>query len=282
MLADVSMCVRTHMAMRLGLPALLATSLMGLFDASRASAQSAPAGETSPDAAARARSHFQRSRELYQAGAYREAIDELEAAHSLDPRAKELVFNLAVVNEKLGRIDEAIRYIRAYADMDLDAPERARADGYLKRLEGAKKEVDARTVVVVPPPTPSPTSTATPAEAPAHGRVDAATVTAAVFAVGGLAFGTTFGVKALADQPGNFVTGKDGSYDTYTSDQQHAHTEAIFADVGLGVGVAAAAIAAYLYFGRTKNPTPRQETTVSAGPVSDGGHGAVMVVAGSF
>jgi tetratricopeptide (TPR) repeat protein len=277
------MNARTHMASRLGLAAVLAVSLAhGQSLSPSGSGGGHLTGETPPEAAARAREHFQKGRELYQAGAYREAIGELEAARSLDPRAKDLVFNLAVVNEKLGQIDQAIHYVHVYSEMDLDPQERSRGDAYMKRLEGAKKEVDARTVVVVAPPTASTTSTAAPAAAPAHGRVDAATVTAAVFAVGGLAFGTTFGVKALADQPGNFVTGKDGSYGTYTSDQQHAHTEAIFADVGLGVGVAAAAIAAYLYFGRTKNPTPRQETTVSAGPVSDGGHGAVMVVAGSF
>jgi tetratricopeptide (TPR) repeat protein len=266
------------MTARLGVAALLAASLAWGQSTSPPSSAGRSTGETPPDAAARAKVHFQRGRELYQAGAYREAIGELEAAHSLDPRAKDLVFNLAVVNEKLGQIDAAIQYIHTYEDMDLEAQERARADAYLKRLEGAKKEVEARAAVARVPTGAAPTREVPPP----HGRVDAATVTVAALAVGGVALGTVLGVKALGDQPKNFVTGKDGSYATYLSDQQHAHTEAIISDVGFGVGVAAAAIAAYLYFGRTKNPPSRTETTVSAAPVTDGGHGAVLVVAGSF
>jgi tetratricopeptide (TPR) repeat protein len=278
------MNARTHMASRLGLAAVLAVSLAhGQSLSPSGSGGGHLTGETPPEAAARAREHFQKGRELYQAGAYREAIGELEAARSLDPRAKDLVFNLAVVNEKLGQIDQAIHYVHVYSEMDLDPQERSRGDAYMKRLEGAKKEVEARAAAAAAARSAETVSTVTPAASPEHGRVDAATVTAAVFAVGGVAFGTTFGVKALADRPTNFVTGKDGPYSTYLSDQQHAHTEAILADVGLGVGVAAAAIAAYLYFGRTKEKTPpRTETTVSAVPVMDGGHGAVLVVLGSF
>ena len=140
-------------------------------------------------------------------------------------------------------------------------------------------------VAPTPPPTSStPASTETSTQ---HGRVDVATVTAAVFAVGGIAVGAIFGIKALKDQPpSTFVTGKDGTYQQYMADQQHAHTEAIVSDVGFGVGVAAAAITAYLYFGRTKETTEktpaRSETTVSAGPVTDGGRGAMLVVVGSF
>jgi tetratricopeptide (TPR) repeat protein len=257
---------------------------------SAAHAQPAPsagtrAGETSPAAAARAKEHFQRGRELYQQGSYREALDELEAAHSLDPHAKDLVFNLAVVNEKLNRLDEAVRYLQSYEQMDLEPAERTRADAYLKRLEGAKKEVAARAVdtppvtsttgPVTPPPPPPP---------PPHGRVDAATVTAAAFAVGGAAFGTVFGIKALSDDPKNLVTGMNGlTYSQLMTDQSHAHTEAILADVGIIVGVAAAALTAYLYFGRTKDKSPPPtEPTVSARPVTDGGHGAVFLVVGSF
>jgi tetratricopeptide (TPR) repeat protein len=283
------MNARTQRASRLGLAAVLAVSLspwlaLGQSAPTNGGASGRPtAGETPPEAAARAKQHFQKGRELYYAGSYREAIVEFEAARSLDPHAKDLVFNLAIVNEKLGQIDPAIRYVHVYMEMDLDAQERTKADAYLKRLEGAKKEV-----VPIVAPTPTATSTATPPPSnetsQPHGRVEAAAVTAAAFAVGGVAVGTIFGIKALKDQPpSTFVTGKDGTLQQYQADQQHAHTEAIVSDVGFGVGVAAAAIAAYLYFGRTKERAPaRSETTVSAGPVTDGGHGAVLVVVGSF
>jgi hypothetical protein len=104
-------------------------------------------------------------------------------------------------------------------------------------------------------------------------------------AVAGVAVGVVFGIKALGDQGKNLVSGKDGNTpQTLQEDQQHAHTEAIVADVGFGVGVAAAAITAYLYFGRTKNAAtpPPTEKTVSVVPVVTGGHGAVLVLGGSF
>ena len=76
------------------------------------------------------------------AGSYREAIGELEAAHTLDPNAKDLVFNLGVVHEKLGDIDDALKWFRLYTTMNLTGPERDRADAYVHRLEGAKKELE--------------------------------------------------------------------------------------------------------------------------------------------
>src|ERR1700679_784301 len=104
----------------------------------------AHAQEASGDSAAAARAHFLKGKELYQAGSYREAIVELDAARALDPKAKDLVFNLAIVHEKLAEVDEALRYARIYVQMDLEPAERARAETYIKRLEGAKNEVVKR------------------------------------------------------------------------------------------------------------------------------------------
>ena len=124
-----------------------------------ARAQKAASGETPPaptEAQVKAQEHYKHARELYQVGSYREASAELEAALVLDPAAKELVFNLGVVSEKLGKFDEALRYFRHYAEMNLSPAEKQRADGFIKRLEGAKNEV----VVVAPPPGPAPVETA--------------------------------------------------------------------------------------------------------------------------
>ncbi len=242
-------------------------------------------GETSPEAVARAKEHFQKGRELYQAGAYREAIGELEAAHALDPHAKDLVYNLAIVNEKLGQIDSAINYVHRYQEMDLDPPERARADAYLKRLEGAKKEMETSRpgpVVVVPPGPAGDETPPQPEPQQPRGRIDAATLTAAGVAVAGFGVGIVLGVKALADRPTNFVAGKTGTFQELESQQQSAHNEAIVADIGLGVGVAAAAVTAYLYFGRTKKPRDKTTTRVTVSPVASGGQGAVVMLGGSF
>src|SRR5271165_212779 len=86
------------------------------------------ADETSPANVAAARKHFEKARADYGRGAYREAIGELEAAHSLDPNAKDLVFNLGVVHEKLADIDDALKWFKLYTTMDLVPLERDRAE----------------------------------------------------------------------------------------------------------------------------------------------------------
>src|SRR5258708_3309057 len=102
------------------------------------------AQESTPSNAAAARQHFEKARADYEQGAYREAIAELEAAHELDPNAKDLVFNLGVVHEKLADIDDALKWFRLYTTMNLTPQERDRADAYIRRLEGAKTDLEQK------------------------------------------------------------------------------------------------------------------------------------------
>jgi hypothetical protein len=230
-----------------------------------------------------AQQHFQRAKDLYAAGSYREAIAELELARGLDPKAKDLVFNLGIVHEKLGKFDEAIAFFRQYMEMDtVGAPERAKAENIIKRIEGAKREVP-----VTPVPTGTPSGTTEPPPPPpedtGNGRIDAATVTAGSVAVVGLGVGAAFGILALSNKPSGFVTGRDGTFDKLQSKNDDAHTQAIVADVGFGVGIAAALVTAYLYFGRSKNPPDPKRTgfVPSAAPLH-GGSGGVFMLGGSF
>jgi tetratricopeptide (TPR) repeat protein len=218
-------------------------------------AASAPAGtrgtaSVSPEARAQAQQHFQRARELYGAGTYREAIVELEQARTLDPTAKDLVYNLAIVNEKVGHIDEALKYMRHYLQMDLEPVERTRAEGAVRRLEGAKRDAPPAPTPVAPAPAPT---AAPPPESPPHGRVDALTIGAATVAVAGFAVGTVFGIQAMGDrpQPGS-VTQSPSSYAELQRKSNDAHAKAIIADVGFGVGIVATIGTAILYFARTK------------------------------
>lgn len=233
---------------------------------------------------AAAQQHFQRAKELYLAGSYREAITELEVARALDPRAKDLVMNLGIVHEKLGKFDEAVGFFRSYLEMEGVTPqERAKAEGFIKRIEGAKREVP-------PQPAAAPTPSASPAAEPSpppparHGRVDTLTVVAGSVAAVGLASGAGLGIYALAARPSDFVTGRDGSFGTLRDKTDHAHTVAIVADLSLGVGIVAAAVTGWLYFARTKDPSGAPSAAsarVSAGPVSAGSGGAFFV-GGSF
>jgi tetratricopeptide (TPR) repeat protein len=237
-----------------------------------------------------AREHFERARKYYGQGAYREAITELEAAHALDPNAKDLVFNLGVVHEKLADIDEALTWFRLFTTMDLTPQERERADAYVKRLEGAKKELEqpqaaparpgapARTraqppEIVLPPPRP--------ARAP-YGRMDGWTVGALSVTSAGLVLGIVMGIKALQDQPpSNFVTGRDGTYGDLDIRRGNAFREAVIADVGFGVSAAGAIASAYLYFARPRMAAMQTtgSTRVSAAPLAGG---AALFVQGCF
>jgi tetratricopeptide (TPR) repeat protein len=251
-------------AVVLGL-ALVTVGADGRAAGQASAAASSPAVGT-PEAIAAARAHFTRGRDLYQTGAYREAIVELDAARALDPKAKDLVFNLAVVHEKLGEIDDALHYARIYGGMDLEPAERARAESYIKRLEGAKNEVLARRAqeAAASPPTPPP-----PVAEPKRGRIDVITVVAAAVAVGAAGAGTVLGIKALGDQPSNFVTGENGAtIASEQSQQDKAHTEAVAADVCFGLAGAAAVAAAVLYFARYRDagqppPSPSSPPAVS-------------------
>lgn len=264
--------------------------LAGLAAAS-ADGRTASAQDNAANVAA-ARRHFDKARAEYAQGAYREAIAELEAAHALDPAAKDLIFNLGVVHEKLSDIDDALQWFQLYTTLNLTPQERERADAYIRRLEGAKKELAQRqpgppqpgTVSPPPPDTPlvpmAPPSTPPPTR---YGRMDAATVTMIGVSGAALAFGTAMGIKATADQPTGFVTGRDGSIQDLQNKQNTAHKEAIFADVGFGVSIAAGITATILYFARPRDgaaaPPTTGGATVSAAPITGGG---ALIVQGSL
>lgn len=275
--------------MRLRTMTLVACIAAAAATATATTTRPAFATETPPANVAAARRHFEKARAYYGQGEYREAISELEAAHALDPTAKDLIFNLGVVHERLADIDEALKWFRLYTTMNLTPQERDRADAYIRRLEGAKKELEAKQAAQqqqalaqqqaqaggssAQPPPPSP-----PPERPAHGRIDGFTITAASVSVAALAFGSVMGVKALRDNPsGTPVTGPGQKYPTYTAlVNQHdtAQAEAMVSDIGFGAAALFAGVTAYLYFGRTRDPSPPPatgSTSVSVAPLTGGG-----------
>jgi tetratricopeptide (TPR) repeat protein len=269
---------------RLGLTlAILARGSMAFADGPSTAASATPEVGTS-EAIEAARAHFTKGRALYQAGSYREAIVELDAARALDPKAKDLVFNLGVVHEKLGDIDEALRYVRLYSQMDLEPAERARAESYITRLEGAKSEVLARKA-----------AEARQAAAAAHGpeaanarvrgRLDVATVVVGVGALAAAATGGVFGIKAVVDKPTNFVTGKDGTLADLQHLESTAHTEAVVSDACFVGAVAGAVAATVLYFGRYRDVVPSaskpQGRWITVTPVL-GPHAGALSLGGAF
>ena len=250
---------RRRAVVSMGLGLVMLASPITHPHTARAEGPGGPAAtETTPEASAAALAHYAKGRELYQAGSYREAIVEFDAARALDPHAKQLVFNLAIVHEKLGDVDDALRYAKLYGQMDLEPEERTRAEAYIKRLEGARTEVRA-TVPPVPGTGPSDGSAA----APVRGRLDAATIAVGVLAVGAAGAGAVLGVKALSDKVSNAATGPGTTYQDEKNQESSAHSEAVVADICFGGAIVAGAVATILYFGRYRDPQPATAATPS-------------------
>jgi hypothetical protein len=292
--------------MRAAALAILAAAIPARADGPSPSPSASPS--PSPANVAAARRHFDKARGYYEQGQYREAIGELDTAHTLDPSAKDLVFNLGVVHEKLGDIDEALQWFKQYASMNLTPQESDRAEAYVRRLEGARREVEGAhegpahktttaTAPEAPPserpeaqaPTvpapsssppdsppgssPGPARTArepSPSPSPWQSRIDAPVIATGVVAGIGLVAGVVLGIKAVADRPGDFVTGRDGSYSDLTGQVNAAHSEAVAADVSFGVAAVAGAACAYLYWLRPHTAAPSR-ASISAGPLPGGG-----------
>lgn len=199
------------------------------------------------------------ARLLYQRGQYRDAVKRLEEARVLDPTAKELIYNLALVHEKLAELEPALRYMRMYVAMESDPVEKERAEKAAERLEGAKSDLDRKALAEAappsatqePPPLQPPATVLTPSR---RGRLDYLTLGAAGVSVAALGVGTFFGVSALSTSPSEPTTTRGGaSVRSLREEAKGAHEKAIVADIGFGIALAAGAAAAILYFTRTED-----------------------------
>ncbi len=230
---------------------LVSIALVGLLGVS-APAYADPVASVSSSDRAQAEEQFKQAKALYLEGRYVEARSALLEARKLDPSAKDLVFNLGVVAEKLLEYDEAITYLREYKAMDsVTEAEAQRADTSIRRIEGARERHPKPTTAA---PTVVPLVKSAPS--PKLGRVDVFTLTGLGVTGAALATGVVFGVLALqANPPETVTTGKGNPYSQVASDNDRAQSFGLVADVAFGVAIAAAVTTTVLYFARTKEPT---------------------------
>ncbi len=112
----------------------------------------------------RAAEQFETALQHYRAGRYAAAIDHLERALALDPNSKDLIFNLALVHEKSGDVDSALRRYQQYAELESDPDESERIAATIARLKGVQKtskkpaEPAAKPAPAAPEPVASPRS----------------------------------------------------------------------------------------------------------------------------
>lgn len=191
---------------------------------------------------ASAKHHFDEALAHYREGHYRAAIAELKAALTFDPTSKDLVYNLALVHEKLGELEPAIAALERYAELETDPKELARARQAKVRMQGARDELSAP--AVVPSRVPIPPVAVPINERHANPWLVASTVVAATAG----AVGVVFGVRALVLAPGESArTTKSTSIDDLRDQQDRAEFSARIADVSFGVGVLSGAFAALLW-----------------------------------
>jgi tetratricopeptide (TPR) repeat protein len=182
-----------------------------------------------------ARKHFDSALELYRAGQYAGALDELKAAAQLDPNGKDLFFNLALVHEKLGQLEEAIAALERFRELEPDERERERARLSIERLHGAEAAA-VSSPGAAPAPCPEPAPAAPAAKSPSSVLIGAASL-GVVSAV----VGTVFGAKALADDVSGARTSSALSITQLRERGRRAEREALVADVAFAVAAASGA-----------------------------------------
>jgi tetratricopeptide (TPR) repeat protein len=205
-----------------------------------------PAQPSSEAPRAAARRHFDRALDLYRAGQYRSARDELKAAAELDPEGKDLFFNLALVEEKLGELGAAIAALERFRALESDAQEQERAQVTIERLRGAQKAA-REAAPSAPCPKPAPAQAG-----PNPVLVGSASLTAASLVVAAL-----FGAKALRDDVADERTSTSFSVAQLRERGRRAEREALVADVALAVAAASAGTFVCVWLLSASDTAPR-------------------------
>ena len=218
-----------------------------------------------------AEGHYRSGRALYLEGRYDEAVVELEQALALDPNAPILLYNIALVYEKLARFERAVEYLRRYQETEEGGQEHERVDAAIRRIQGAARHrsehpVAPPRVVHVPMPVPTPVGPER-----SLGRADgwfwtamgfSGVALAAAAIAGGLAVSTDADVQ-------RFVLGETGTRADRQGLIDRTNNLALAADISLGTCLVSAAVGMLLYALRwTEGPAGER---VGRGPGSPAG-----------
>lgn len=249
------------------LPTLLCVGLV--LSAHEASAQDRR--EPPPEAV----DFYRSGRAHFAAGRYREAIVDLERALTLDPGSATLVYNLARVHELLGELEPAIEHYTTYLRLlpPEEAEERSRVEETVRRLEGARGQVQAG-----PPPATPPEGwdeEGEPRWVTERGVADlpffvAGGATAVLLVAGGIVGLMALDRESTAER---FVLGSDGTIEERDQIANEADDLALGADVLLLAAVAGGVTTALLYSLRTRTfeVLPEHEETTAFVTVGRGG-----------
>jgi tetratricopeptide (TPR) repeat protein len=197
--------------------------------------------------------HHDEAKRLYARGDYVGAVQHLRHAVQLDPDAKTLFYNLGLIEEKLGRIDDAIADYRRCLELASDDDEREELGLVIQRLQGARGQnaFGPRPATPAPAPPPPPP--------PRREGVSPWVWVAGATAMSSFVVATILASRAAATDPGNeTVTSSSKSLEQLQSDADAAHQLAMGADIALGIGAAATAATVIVALTTSGSGAPEQ------------------------
>jgi len=256
---------------------LLVSSLSGLV-ASTASAQS------SQDTIARA--HFQAGSGYFDTGDYEAAVREFERAYALSPHPP-LLYNLYAAHERLGNIEQAVKYLEQYLATASDVTNREALEARLSNLRRRLTEPgDQGAPVAMAPPDahaePQPVAEAEPVDgaqgggSPGHSRrFWLGVVSLSVGGAGLATFAVAGGLALKEDHALAKRCGRDAGMHCSEAQLSGLHTRTLVSDLGLGLGVVGAVVGVTLLWLDRREARVRPSVHVDA-------RGAGLALGGRF
>jgi hypothetical protein len=119
-----------------------------------------PLGAQSDDE--NARRHFESGAAYLQQSDYENALREFQAAYGLSKRPP-LLLNIAIVYERMGKLQEAVDTLTKYLEEDPKSPERTTLE---TRIANLKKRIEATAKAAPLPAAPAPAASSTPPAPP--------------------------------------------------------------------------------------------------------------------
>jgi tetratricopeptide (TPR) repeat protein len=204
-----------------------------------------PAPRSAPRAPERALALHDEARKLYAQGRYQDAVDKLEEAIAVDPNAKVLYYNIALIEERIGDLDSALDHYRNCLQLETSESERVKLAHIIKRIEGARTHVSQNAPKAAAEPA-SNTRTAPQPEPVQHDKSLAPWIWASgSVTVAALIVGAALAGHAASLEP-DAATSADVSVDDLRHDAEAAHDFAIGADVAFSIAIVAGVVTVVL------------------------------------
>ena len=247
----------------------------------------------------RARAHFQSGRAYFDTADYESALREFNQAYALSHRPA-LLYNIYAAHERLGNLEEAIRYLERYLAEGGEIPDRATLEVRLRNLRARVADASASTAS-----TSTSTSTGTGASrepageeptprsdtnagegappAPVHADERAGSgglsvvplVAYGVGAAGVIAFAMFGALALLADSSPASSCAADTTRTCTERDVAPMDRFALFADIGLLMAIAGTATGTILVLGSSDDDNPGERARIGAAPwIADRSAGA--------